>query len=68
MKSEKLNSWLSLGANFGVVVGLILLIIEDGLCLPWISGDLNSKPLQQTPVSEDASESESGSNGHKVVG
>lgn len=28
MDNEKLNSWLSLGANIGVVVGLILLIIE----------------------------------------
>ena len=28
MKAEKLNSWVTLGANLGVVVGLILLIIE----------------------------------------
>ena len=28
MKGEKLNSWLSLGANLGVVIGLVLLVIE----------------------------------------
>ena len=28
MNAEKLNSWLSLGANIGVVIGLILLIVE----------------------------------------
>ena len=28
MKSEKLNSWLALLANFGVVVGLALLVYE----------------------------------------
>ena len=30
MKSKKVNSWLSLGANLGVVLGLVLLIIEIG--------------------------------------
>ena len=30
--------------------------VSDGLTLPWINGDLNSKLLQQTPVSENASE------------
>ena len=30
MKTETLKSWLSLGANLGVVVGLILLIVEIG--------------------------------------
>ena len=28
MNTEKLNAWLSLGANIGVVFGLILLIVE----------------------------------------
>jgi hypothetical protein len=28
MNSEKINSWLSLAANIGVVVGLLLLIVE----------------------------------------
>ena len=28
MKTDKLNSWLSLGANVGVVVGLVLLVLE----------------------------------------
>ncbi len=28
MNSENLNRWLSLGANIGVVIGLILLIVE----------------------------------------
>jgi hypothetical protein len=28
MNTRKLNSWLSLGANLGVVIGLVLLIIE----------------------------------------
>ena len=30
MKAESLNSWLSLGATIGVVIGLILLIVEIG--------------------------------------
>ena len=28
MNTDKLNTWLSLGANVGVVIGLMLLIIE----------------------------------------
>ncbi len=28
MKTERLNSWLSLGANVGVLIGLILLVFE----------------------------------------
>ena len=36
---------------------------DDGP-LPWINGDLNSKPLQQTPVSENASETGYGGYGH----
>ena len=28
MNADSINKWLSLGANFGVVIGLILLIIE----------------------------------------
>jgi hypothetical protein len=28
LKGEKLNSWLSLGANLGVVIGLVLLVTE----------------------------------------
>ncbi len=28
LETEKLNSWLSLGANVGVVIGLVLLIVE----------------------------------------
>ncbi len=30
MNAEKVNTWLSLGANVGVVIGLILLIVEIG--------------------------------------
>ena len=30
MNAEKVNTWLSLGANIGVVIGLMLLIIEIG--------------------------------------
>ena len=30
MNAKKLNAWLSLGANVGVVIGLMLLIIEIG--------------------------------------
>ena len=30
MNAEKVNTWLSLGANIGVVIGLVLLIIEIG--------------------------------------
>ena len=28
MKGEKLNSWLTLGANVGVVIGLVLLVVQ----------------------------------------
>ena len=28
MESDRLNQWLSLGANFGVIIGLALLIVE----------------------------------------
>jgi hypothetical protein len=28
MKSEKLNSWLALGANIGVLIGILLLVYE----------------------------------------
>ena len=44
-------------------VGGSLIDVSDGLTLPWINGDLNSKPLQQTPVSENASETGYGGNG-----
>ena len=30
MNVEKLNAWLSLGANVGVVIGLMLLVVEIG--------------------------------------
>ena len=30
MNAEKVNKWLSLGANIGVVIGLMLLIVEIG--------------------------------------
>jgi hypothetical protein len=30
MSPDKINSWLALGANFGVLIGLIILIIEIG--------------------------------------
>ena len=30
MNAEKVNTWLSLGANVGVVIGLMLLIVEIG--------------------------------------
>lgn len=28
MKTDRLNAWLSLGANFGVLIGLIILVVE----------------------------------------
>ena len=40
--------------------------VSDGLTLPWITGDLNSKPLQQTPVSENGSETGYGGYGHQA--
>ena len=33
MKSERISLWLSLLANFGVLVGLALLVISVGLAL-----------------------------------
>ena len=38
--------------------------VSDGLCLPWISGDLNSKLLQKTAVTTNASESHEDHCGH----
>ena len=41
MKSEKLNSWLSLGANLGVVFGLVLLIVEIGQNTEMMQAQIN---------------------------
>ena len=41
-----------------------LIDVSDGLCLPWIGGDLNSKLLQKTPVTMNASESNEDRSGH----
>ncbi len=41
MKAEKLNSWLSLGANIGVVIGLILLIVEIGQNTEMLRAQIN---------------------------
>ena len=41
-----------------------LINVSDGLCLPWISGDLNSKLLEKTPVSMIAKEPEDVRSGH----
>ena len=38
--------------------------VSDGLTLPWINGDLNSKPLQQTPVSVNDCDSSEVRSGH----
>ncbi len=41
MNSEKLNSWLSLGANLGVVIGLVLLIVEIGQNTEMMQAQIN---------------------------
>ncbi len=40
--------------------------VSDGLCLPWISGDLNSKLLEKPSVSASANESDFVGSGHKT--
>ncbi len=41
MSAEKVNRWLSLGANIGVVIGLVLLIIEIGQNTEMMQAQIN---------------------------
>ena len=51
MKAETLNSWLSLGATIGVVIGLILLIVEIGQNTEMMRAQINHSRAD-TAVSE----------------
>lgn len=51
MKAETLNSWLSLGATIGVVVGLILLIVEIGQNTEMMRAQINHSRAD-TAISE----------------
>ena len=51
MKGEKLNSWLSLGATVGVVIGLVLLVIEIQQNTNMMQAQINQSRTE-TAVSE----------------
>ena len=51
MTSEKVNKWLSLGANFGVVIGLVLLIFEIGQNTEMMRAQINQSRTD-TAISE----------------
>ncbi len=51
MTSEKVNKWLSLGANFGVVIGLVLLIVEIGQNTEMMRAQINQSRTD-TAISE----------------
>ncbi len=51
MNAEKLNAWLSLGANIVVVIGLILLIIEIGQNTEMMRAQINQSRTD-TAISE----------------
>ena len=51
MSAEKVNRWLSLGANFGVVIGLVLLIIEIGQTTEMMQAQINQSRTD-TAISE----------------
>ncbi len=52
--------------DLGFPVDGSLIYVSDGLTLPWINGDLNSKLLQQTPASEIAAEADDVGSGHQA--
>ena len=51
MKGERLNSWLSVGANLGVVAGLVLLIIEIQQNTDMMEAQINQSRTE-TAISE----------------
>ncbi len=51
MSAEKVNRWLSLGANIGVVIGLVLLIIEIGQNTEMMQAQINQSRTD-TAISE----------------
>ena len=51
MKGEKLNSWLSLGANVGVVIGLVLLVMEIQQNTDMMEAQINQSRTE-TAISE----------------
>ena len=51
MSAEKVNRWLSLGANIGVVVGLVVLIIEIGQNTEMMQAQINQSRTD-TAISE----------------
>ena len=48
MNAQKLNTWLSLGANIGVVIGLMLLIIEIGQNTEMMRAQINQHRTDTT--------------------
>jgi len=47
MNAEKVNTWLSLGANFGVVIGLFLLVVEIGQNTDMMRANASSEWVQR---------------------
>ena len=62
MDSSKVNSWLSLGANFGVLIGLILLIIELDQ-----NSDLTRAQIHQARADEQVTRMEERANSEYLV-
>ena len=59
MDSERVNKWLTLGANIGVIVGIVFLALEirqnsDLLRLQFINDDLLATAESETPMLGDA--------------
>jgi len=55
MKSESINRWLTLGANVGILIGLVLVIVEirqnsDLVRLQFINDDLLALAQTDTPM------------------
>ena len=54
MTSEKVNSWLTLGANFGVIIGLILLIVEIGQNTEMMRAQINQSRTEAAQSEQQA--------------
>ena len=54
MDTQKLNAWLSLGANIGVVIGLLLLVVEIGQNTEMMRAQINQSRTD-TALSEQQS-------------
>jgi len=53
MRADKMNSWLSLAANIGVVIGLILLTIEIGQNTEMMRAQINQSRTRGEQLSDE---------------